>query len=174
MKIADKDSEGVGEIRVKGPNICRGYLDDEENTKALFDEEGYLRTGDLGYLDSENYLYLKGRAKNIIVTEGGKNVFPEEIEDMFQLYQQIDQILIRGYQQKKDVPCESIEAVIYPSDEYYKDKGMTKEAIEKEIEGIVTEVNRGLVGYKKIEKVTFVDKPMEVTTTKKIKRGLVK
>ena len=116
MIIADKDSEGIGEIRVKGPNITRGYLDDEENTKALFDENGYLKTGDLGYLDNDNYLYLKGRAKNIIVTEGGKNVFPEEIEDMFQLYQQIDQILIRGFQMKKDVPCECIEAVIYPSE----------------------------------------------------------
>ena len=68
----------------------------------LFDEEGYLKTGDLGYLDKENYLYLKGRAKNIIVTEGGKNVFPEEIEDLFQLYSQVEQILIRGYQEKKN------------------------------------------------------------------------
>ena len=174
MIIADKDSEGIGEIRVKGPNITRGYLDDEENTRALFDENGYLRTGDLGYLDSENYLYLKGRAKNIIVTEGGKNVFPEEIEDMFQLYQQIDQILIRGFQTKKDVPCECIEAVIYPSDEYYKEKNLSKEELQKEMETIVSEVNKNLVGYKKIEKVTLVDKPMEMTTTKKIKRNLVK
>lgn len=174
MIIADKDSDGIGEIRVKGPNITRGYLDDEENTKALFDENGYLRTGDLGYLDSENYLYLKGRAKNIIVTEGGKNVFPEEIEDMFQLYQQIEQILIRGFQMKKDVPCECIEAVIYPSEDYYKEKKLSNEEIVKEMEAIVAEVNRNLVGYKKIEKITIVDKPMEMTTTKKIKRNLVK
>ena len=174
MIIADKDSDGVGEIRVKGPNICKGYYKDAENTAALFDENGYLRTGDLGYLDSENYLYLKGRAKNIIVTEGGKNVFPEEIEDMFQLYQQIDQILIRGFQMKKDVPCECIEAVIYPSEDYYKGKELSKEAMQKEMEAIVTEVNRNLAGYKKIEKVTVVDKPMEMTTTKKIKRNLVK
>ncbi len=174
MIIADKDSDGIGEIRVKGPNITRGYLDDEENTKALFDENGYLRTGDLGYLDSENYLYLKGRAKNIIVTEGGKNVFPEEIEDMFQLYQQIDQILIRGFQMKKDVPCECIEAVIYPSEDYCKEKNLSKEEIGKEMNAIVSEVNRNLVGYKKIEKITIVDKPMEMTTTKKIKRNLVK
>ena len=174
MIIADKDSEGIGEIRVKGPNITRGYLDDAENTAALFDENGYLRTGDLGYLDSENYLYLKGRAKNIIVTEGGKNVFPEEIEDMFQLYPQIDQILIRGFQMKKDVPCECIEAVIHPSDEHYKESGLSPEDIAKDINSVVSEVNKSLVGYKKIEKVTIVDKPMEMTTTKKIKRALVK
>ncbi len=174
MIIADKDADGVGEIRIKGPNNCLGYLDDEENTKALFDENGYLRTGDLGYMDSENYVYLKGRKKNIIVTEGGKNVFPEEIEDMFQLYSQVEQILIRGFQMKKDVPSESIEAVIFPSPDYMKEKGLSKDAMKAEIEEIIKEVNKNLVGYKKIEKLTIVDEPMEMTTTKKIKRATVK
>ena len=172
LRIADKDSEGVGEIQVKGPNVCKGYYKDEKNTKELFSEDGYLRTGDLGYVDSENYVYLKGRKKNIIVTEGGKTVFPEEIEDMFQLYSQVEQILIRGFQQKKDVPCECIEAVIYPSKDYYKDK--SSEEIRKDIERIISEVNKDLSGYKKIEKLTILDEPMEETTTRKIKRGTVK
>lgn len=172
MIIADKDADGVGEIRVKGDNICIGYLKDKEHTDELFDENGYLCTGDLGYLDDESYLFLKGRKKNLIVTEGGKNVYPEEIEDMFQLYGDIDQILIRGFQLKPDVPSESIEAVIHPSDEYAKNK--SKEDVEKHINDIVEEVNRNLVGYKKIEKVTIIDKPMEVTTTQKIKRRTVK
>ena len=172
LRIADKDSEGVGEIQVKGPNVCKGYYKDEKNTKDLFSEDGYLRTGDLGYVDNENYVYLKGRKKNIIVTEGGKNVFPEEIEDMFQLYSQVEQILIRGFQQKKDVPCECIEAVIYPSKDYYKDK--SSEEIRKDIERIISEVNKDLSGYKKIEKLTILDEPMEETTTRKIKRGTVK
>ena len=172
LRIADKDSEGVGEIQVKGPNVCKGYYKDEKNTKELFSEDGYLRTGDLGYVDNENYVYLKGRKKNIIVTEGGKNVFPEEIEDMFQLYSQVEQILIRGFQQKKDVPCECIEAVIYPSKDYYKDK--SSEEIRKDIERIISEVNKDLSGYKKIEKLTILDEPMEETTTRKIKRGTVK
>ena len=171
MIIADKDSEGNGEIRVKGPNICLGYYNDEEHTKELFDENGYLRTGDLGYLDSENYCYLRGRAKNIIVTEGGKNVFPEEIEDMFQTYPQIEQIMIRGFQEKKDVPGEAIEAVIFPSPDFYK--GKSQEDAEKEITALVHEVNKSLVGYKKIEKITFVKEAMEMTTTKKIKRATV-
>ena len=148
--------------------------DDEENTKALFDENGYLKTGDLGYMDSENYVYLKGRKKNIIVTEGGKNVFPEEIEDMFQLYPQVEQILIRGFQMKKDVPSESIEAVIYPSQDYMKEKGLSKDEMKSEIEGIIKEVNKDLVGYKKIEKLTITNEAMEMTTTKKIKRATVK
>ncbi|MFA7117444.1 MAG: long-chain fatty acid--CoA ligase, partial [Sphaerochaetaceae bacterium] len=162
--IAKPNGYGIGEIRVKGPNVTKGYYKDEENTKALFDERGYLRTGDLGYLDTENYLYLKGRAKNLIVTEGGKNVYPEEIEDMFQLYPEIQQILIRGYQEKKAVPSENIEAVIFPNPEL--------PSIDR-INEIVTEVNLKLTGYKKITKITIRDKPMAMTSTQKIKRGQV-
>lgn len=171
--IADADSSGVGEIRVKGPNVTPGYYKDEENTKALFDENGYLKTGDLGYMDSEKYVYLKGRAKNLIVTEGGKNVYPEEIEDAFQTYTNVEQILVRGFQQKKDVPCECIEAVIYPSPDYYKAKGFTPEQIKADIEATVKSVNQNLMIYKKIEKITIIDKPMDMTTTKKIKRNTV-
>ncbi|MFA5699588.1 MAG: AMP-binding protein [Sphaerochaeta sp.] len=170
MIIADKDASGVGEVRVKGPNVTSGYYNDPENTAILFDEEGYLKTGDLGYLDKENYLYLKGRAKNMIVTEGGKNVYPEEIEDLFQLYSQVEQILIRGYQEKKDIPSELIEAVIYPSMEYFD--GKTDE-IQSELDHIITEVNQHLVAYKKITRLTIIDKPMDMTSTKKIKRNKV-
>jgi long-chain acyl-CoA synthetase len=169
-KILNPDSNGVGEIAVKGPNICQGYYKDEENTKKLFDEDGWMKTGDLGYLDKENYLYLKGRAKNIIVTEGGKNVYPEEIEDLFQLHPQVDQVLVRGYQEKKDVPAECIEAVIYPSEDYFKEK---KDKINEEMDEVIKLVNKELSGYKKIGKVTIVDKPMVMTSTKKIKRNLV-
>ena len=164
--IAEANEHGIGEIRVKGPNVCKGYYHDEAHTKELFDENGYLRTGDLGKIDKENYVYLKGRAKNIIVTEGGKNVYPEEIEDLFQLYDEILQIMIRGYQEKKDVPSESIEAVIYPDPEL-KDK-------QKRIDQIISEVNAQLAGYKKITKVTILDKPMATTTTMKVKRNQVK
>lgn len=173
MIIADKDENGIGEIRVKGVNVCSGYLNDPEHTAELFDENGYLRTGDLGYLDDENYLYLKGRSKNLIVTEGGKNVYPEELEDMFQLYQEVDQILIRGFQEKPNVPSESIEAVIHPSDDFKKEHP-SKEEIQAHMETLVREINKGLAQYKKIEKVTIVDEPMEMTTTKKIKRATVK
>ena len=170
MKIVDKDANGIGEILVKGPNVTSGYWNDEANTKELFDEDGYLKTGDLGYLDKENYLYLKGRAKNLIITEGGKNVYPEEIEDMFQLYVQVDQILIRGYQQHKNSPSELIEAVIHPNFEYYANLGISE---KEDLEGIIREVNQSLPGYKKISKLTMVQEPMEMTSTKKIKRNRV-
>jgi len=170
MIIADPDADGIGEIRVKGPNITQGYYKDEENTKALFDEQGWLKTGDLGKLDQENYLYLKGRVKNLIVTEGGKNVYPEEIEDLFQLYTQVEQILIRGYQEKKGVPAELIEAVIYPSKEYYTEHSVD---VQEDLERVIKEVNQQVSGYKKISKLTILDEPMDMTSTKKIKRNKV-
>lgn len=170
-KILDPDENGIGEIAFRGPNNCLGYYNDEENTKKLFTEDGFLKTGDLGYLDSDNYLYLKGRAKNIIVTEGGKNVFPEEIEDLFQLYTPVNQVLIRGYQEKKDVPAECIEAVIYPDETYFKENSVS---VQETIDDIIIKVNKELSGYKKITKTTIIDKPMVTTSTKKIKRNLIK
>ena len=170
MIIADPDENGVGEIRVKGPNVTQGYYKDAQHTAELFDAQGYLRTGDLGYLDKENYLYLKGRMKNIIVTEGGKNVYPEEIEDLFQLYTQVEQILIRGYQEDKDVPAEMIEAVIYPNAEYYEEHPVS---IREDLDRVIKEVNQQVSGYKKITRLTILDKPMDMTSTKKIKRNKV-
>jgi long-chain acyl-CoA synthetase len=175
MRIADPDLLGVGEVQVKGPNICKGYFNDPENTAELFTEDGFLKTGDLGSLDKEKYLYLKGRAKNMIVTEGGKNVYPEEIEDMFQLYNQVEQVMIRGYVANRSARAEGIEALIYPNKDHYgkmdtDTNGMT---IKEDIDKIVTEVNKKLISYKKISKVTVLDKPMAMTSTKKIQRGKV-
>ncbi len=171
MRIDNPDLLGVGEVQVKGPNVCQGYYNDPKNTAALFTEDGFLKTGDLGYLDKENYLYLKGRATNLIVTEGGKNVYPEEIEDLFQLYGEIDQVMIRGFMANKSAKAEGIEALIFPSLDYYD--GKSEEYVAREIDKIVREVNKKLVAYKKIEKTTILEKPMEMTSTKKIQRNKV-
>lgn len=173
MRIADPDLFGVGEIQVKGPNICQGYYRDPEHTNALFTEDGYLRTGDLGSLDKEHYLYLRGRAKNMIVTEGGKNVYPEEIEDLFQLYGQIEQVMIRGYIANKSVRAEGIEALVFPNRDHYAQQHMSGSEIERDIAKIVGEVNKKLISYKKISKITILEKPMAMTSTKKIQRTKV-
>lgn len=171
MKILDPDEDGIGEIILKGPICCRGYYKNEEATKELFTPDGYLRTGDLGYLDKENYLYLTGRAKSLIVTEGGKNVFPEEIEDHFQLFQQIEQILIVGYMANAETRGEGIEALIYPNKEHYESLSITNsDKIREDLVDAVRTVNRELLSYKRISKVRILDEPMEMTTTKKIKR----
>jgi len=176
MKILNPDDRGVGEIILRGPMVMRGYYKMPKETAEVFTEDGWFKTGDLGYLDEENYLFLTGRAKNLIVTEGGKNVYPEEIENEFQLFDQIDQVLIRGFITDKRTKAERIEALIYPNMDTFKDEvgaAQSKEAITQRIEEIVSEVNQRLLPYQKIEKVTLLDEPLEMTTTKKIKRGAV-
>jgi len=117
MKILDPDENGIGEVIVKGPMVMQGYYKMEKETAEVFTPDGWFKTGDLGKLDSENYLYLAGRAKNLIVTEGGKNVFPEEIENAFQLFTDIEQITIQGYLQDVAMKSEGIEALVYASDD---------------------------------------------------------
>jgi long-chain acyl-CoA synthetase len=177
MKILDPDERGIGEVIVKGPVVMQGYYELPEETAAAFTPDGYLKTGDLGYLDSENYLYLTGRAKNMIVTGGGKNVYPEEIENEFQLFEEIEQILVRGFVPGKKTKDEHIEALVYPSPDFFAaSEGkaiLPKEQIKGRIEAIVAEVNQRLLPYQRIEKVTVLDEPMEMTTTKKIKRDAV-
>jgi long-chain acyl-CoA synthetase len=177
MKIIDPDEHGRGEIVIKGPMVMRGYYRNPEATAEVFTDDGYFRTGDIGYLDRDNYLYLTGRAKNLIVTEGGKNVYPEELEDAFQLYSEVEQILVRGFTPDARVPGEHIEALIYPNQEFFeeelKDDGQGTERVRAAIERIVAEVNQNLLSYQKIEKVTILANPMEMTTTKKIRRHAV-
>ncbi|MFP4266608.1 MAG: AMP-dependent synthetase/ligase [Spirochaetaceae bacterium] len=173
MKIIDADEQGNGEIVVKGPMVMQGYYLNEEATKEAFTEDGWFLTGDMGHLDNENYLYLTGRAKSLIVTEGGKNVFPEEIEDHFQLYDEIEQIMVKGYLLDEKMKTEGIEAYVYPNFDNFsdtEDEDKKREIIEKRIQEIVKEVNANLMPYKRIGKISLLNEPMEMTTTKKIKR----
>lgn len=178
MRIDQPDERGNGEIVVKGPMVMQGYYKNERATAEAFTEDGWLRTGDVGYLDSENYLYLTGRKKSMIVTEGGKNVFPEEIEDHFQLYDELEQIMVRGYVKNEQMRTEGIEALIYPNYEFFKTAGAdggaaTGEEIKARVEEIVAQVNRDLMPYKRIERTEVLEEPMEMTTTKKVKRHKV-
>ena len=174
LKILNPNEDGIGEIIVKGPMVMAGYYKMEEETKEVFTDDGYFRTGDLGYLDDENYLYLTGRAKNMIVTSGGKNVYPEEIEDKFQLYGEIEQILVRGYYKESSTVSEEIEALIYPSQEWLgelsknKDEALT--LAEQHMHKVVEEVNQKLLPYQKITRVVVLKEPLEMTTTQKVKR----
>lgn len=173
VRIDSPDEAGVGEIQVKGPNVTSGYYKDPDHTAELFTEDGYLKTGDLGYVDGEGYLFLCGRRKNLIVTEGGKNVYPEEIEDAFQLSTEIEQIMVRGYISDIETAAEGIEAVIFPNLEFFGDKAEDSLHIRDAIEQAVHEVNKKFPAYKKITKVTILEEPMDMTSTKKIQRNKV-
>lgn len=168
MKVIDPDEDGNGELIARGPNIMKGYYKNEAATAASFTEDGWLLTGDSGYIDADGYVYLTGRKKNMIVTEGGKNVFPEEIEDHFQLYDEIEQILVRGYMADVKMKTEGIEACIYPSEEF--SKGKSVEELQQRLQEIINEVNRTMLPYKRISKITLLTSEMEMSSTKKIKR----
>lgn len=180
MKILNPNEDGIGEICVKGPMVMQGYYKMPEETSKMFTPDGWFKTGDLGWLDSENYLMLSGRCKNLIVTEGGKNVYPEEIEDSFQLETDIQQITIQGYIANKETKSEEIEALIYPSDSLFERLGISrKDSVSNEdkkvevlnaVTKIVGKINKNLQPYQRITNIIILDKPLEMTTTMKVKR----
>ena len=177
IKIINPDKDGIGEIAVKGPMVMKGYYNMPKETKAMFTQDGFLKTGDIGKLDSEHYLILCGRAKNIIVTSGGKNVYPEEIEDMFQLCDDIQQITVQGYEENAEEKSEGIEALVYPSDDVFAKFGVKRndalfitDDVRHMIQTDIDNVNKNLPPYARITKVTILDKPLEMTTTMKVKR----
>ena len=176
MKILDPNEDGIGEICVKGPMVMQGYYKMPEETAKMFTDDGWFKTGDLGWLDSENYLMLSGRAKNMIVTEGGKNVYPEEIEDMFQLEGDIQQITVQGYIADKAKRSEELEALVYPSDALYERLHIERGAeipgaVQDAVQAVISKVNKRLQPYQRITKVTVLREPLAMTTTLKVKRS---
>jgi len=174
--VIDPDENGIGELCVKGPMIMQGYYNMPEETAATFTEDGWFKTGDLGWIDKEGYVMLSGRAKNMIVTAGGKNVYPEEIENAFQLYDDIEQITVQGFIPEGQDAGEEIEALVYPADGLLSKLGADRknpsdmEKVTAKVNEIIDEVNKNLLTYQRIKKVTILDEPLEMTTTKKVKR----
>ncbi len=151
-----------GEIQVKSPSVMMGYYKDEEKTKETITEDGWLCTGDLGYLDDDGFLYLTGRKKNLIILANGENVSPEGIENLFDQDMLVMDVLVFGQGEK-------IVAEIYPNYEYAQVQGITD--IEGEIRGIVDKHNQELPTYSRIADVTVRHDPFEKTSSKKIIRS---
>lgn len=171
MIIDNPNDEGVGEILTKGDNLMLGYFNDEEATNAVF-KDGWFRTGDLGYIDDEGWLYIRGRSKNVIVTSNGKNIYPEELEDRLGEYPEIlESIVVAG--KGKDGET-SVKAKIVANLEELKAKFPDIDiedavAVKAKIKSVVDEINDRIPAYKKIRIVDVV-KELEKTTTQKIKR----
>ena len=172
VKIIDKDEDGIGEIIGKGDNVMLGYYEDEEATRRALDEEGYFHTGDVGYMDDENFVIITGRKKNVIVAKNGKNIFPEEIEFLLDLSEYIQESLVSG---KVDEEGETIVvAEIFPDEEKIRevlgDVALTDDAVRQLIAEEVKKVNHSLQTYKYIRQFTLRDTEFEKTTSQKIKR----
>ena len=171
-KIDSPNSEGIGEIIVKGPNVMLGYYN---NPKATSDVliDGWFHTGDLGKIDENGYLYITGRCKSVIVTKNGKNIYPEEVEYYLNDNPLISEALVQGIQEADDDET-YVKAQIYPNleaiSEYLKGSVPTKEEIKKIISNVVSSVNSKLPNYKHIKGFIIRDKEFEKTTTQKVKR----
>lgn len=173
----DKDpAEDFGEIVVKGPNVMLGYYKDEAATKAAFthdmknfDNNGWFRTGDIGYIDNDGYIFITGRKKNVIILSNGKNVFPEELEEHLSHDPRIAESVIIGREQNGET---IVTALVHP--DYEKFEGKSDDERAAEIKEAVNDVNRTLPSFKHMTAVEVMKDEFEKTTSKKIKRYLYK
>jgi len=167
-----KADDTFGEIVVKGDNVMLGYYENEEETAAVLNN-GWFRTGDYGYIDDKGYIYITGRKKNVIVLQGGKNVFPEELEEYLSNVKLVEEVVVVG-KEDKETGTVTVIALVYPNAEECEKKGLTdKEAIEKAINDEVVAINKKLASYKHINLVEIRDEPFEKTTSRKIKRHVI-
>ncbi|MGI9534048.1 MAG: AMP-binding protein, partial [Thermodesulfobacteriota bacterium] len=174
VEIRDRDDENNGEIVVKGSNVMHGYYKNPEATDEVLSSDGWLRTGDIGYFDEDGYLYITGRKKSVIVTAGGKNIFPEEIEEKLTKLPIVEEALVFSPDDKE------IQAIIYPNiEEYCYQSGDKNEDIKNTnlyniINQKIKDLNKELEPYKRVSKFAIKKDEFPKTTTRKIKRFLFK
>lgn len=168
----DERGHKIGEIQVRGSNVMLGYYKDEEATRAVFTDDGFFRTGDVGYMDKDGYIFITGRKKSVIVLENGKNVFPEEIEEYLERIDSVEESVVVG-RKAEDGDSITLTAVIYPAYEKLGE-GKDQAEVEKIIKNDINQLNRKLPSFKQIRAVEIRMVPFEKTTSRKIKRHLVK
>jgi long-chain acyl-CoA synthetase len=153
VKIADDN-----EILVKGENVMLGYYKNPEATAEVMTEDGWFKTGDLGYLDDAGFLFINGRKKNLIIASGGENVYPEEIEQHLYAIEGVEDALVYG---GDETGKETVTAIIHLAE------GASQAAVEEEID----KINENLPVYKQIASFRFRSEPFEKTTSRKVKRN---
>ncbi len=166
----ENPEDNTGEILVKGPCVMQGYYKNEEATKAVFTDDGWFKTGDIGYLDEDGFIYITGRKKNLILLSNGKNVFPEELEEYVSSLDEVSEVVVIGRQ--KDANETAITAIVYPNYELLE--GKTKEEIYDIIKNKINDINLKLPLFKHMTEVEIRETEFEKTTTRKIMRFKVK
>ena len=170
-KLTDVNSEGIGELIVKGPNIMLGYYNNEEATKEAL-KDGWFYTGDLAKIDEDGYIYICGRKKSVIVLKNGKNIFPEEMEGLVNKIEGVKESLVFGKQVSDDKDDIKINVVIVFDRDKIKEvyKVDTDEEIHEALLGKIKEINEIMPKYKTIRGMILTETPLIKTTTNKIKR----
>lgn len=176
IKILNPNDNGEGEILIKSPTLMIGYYEAEEETRKVIDEDGYFHSGDIGYIDEDGYLYLTGRSKNVIVTQNGKNIYPEEIEMLLEKYDEVREVMVYGKESNKHHSKDNMELIItarvVPNYDKIEEKygKLTNEGIYDIIWNRIKEVNRKLTSYKAVKLLEIKEDAFEKTSTMKIKR----
>ena len=164
VRIADPDASGVGEVIARGPNVMLGYYDNEEATRKTLVER-WLYTGDLGRLDDDGNLYLVGRSKEIIVDTNGKNVYPDELEEVYSNSPYVKELSIVGL---PDGIGEKVACLVVADDEY--DISLSRDDLRRHVEEHFREVSASLPYYKRVKVLHFTDIELPRTATRKVKR----
>ena len=168
VKIDNKDADGMGEIKVKGPTVMLGYYENPEATKEVL-QDGWFNTGDLGYLDDDGFLFITGRKKDMIVLKNGKKIFPEEVETLVNRIEGVSESFVYGFSEDGGISFDKILCkAVYDENAF---KGKTREEIHEIIWQEIKEINKTLPMYKYIKGLTVTDVPLIKTTTNKIKRN---
>ncbi len=166
VRIESKDPANIpGEIQVKGANVFLGYFKNEEATAEVFTEDGWFRTGDMGILDADGSLFIKGRTKCMILGPSGQNIYPEEVETVINSQPYVvDSLVVEDNG--------GLTALIYPDFQQGEKDGMSQEAFVKYMEGTLGELNQELPNYAKLKKIEVMSEDFERTPKKSIKRYL--
>ena len=173
VEIVNKDENGIGELRAKGPNVMLGYYENEEETNNVL-KEGWFYTGDLGYKDKDGFIFITGRQKNMIVLKNGKKIFPEEVETLVNRIDVVQECMVFGMPDENDKNDVKLSVkVVYNKEEVKEKYG---DISEEEIRNIIwnkikNDVNTTVPRYKHIMNMILTDKELIKTTTKKVKRN---
>lgn len=170
VMIDKTPGEETGEILVKGDNVMMGYYKNPEATAEVFTDDGWFRTGDIGYMDKDGYIYITGRKKNVIILSNGKNVFPEEIEEYIAPIDIILESVVMSRENEAGEP--TITAICVPNTELLD--GKTDDEMYEMIKEEINKINQKLPSYKQIRRVELRKEPFERTTSKKIQRFKIK
>ena len=171
IEIANKDENGIGEIRVKGPNVMLGYYEMPEETSEVL-KDGWFYTGDLGYIDKDGFLFITGRNKNMIVLKNGKKVFPEELETLVNRIELVEECFVFGLPDENDKNDVKLSVKIVYSKEVVEEKykGKSEDELFKIIWDEIKKLNTTFPRYKHIQNMILSSEELIKTTTKKIKR----
>jgi len=166
IRIDSEDPRNIpGEVQIKGPNVCLGYYKNPEATAEAFTRDGWFRTGDMGILDSDGYLFLRGRSKCMVLGPSGQNIYPEELEAVINTFSYVvDSLVIEDEG--------ALTALVYPDYHQAELDGMSLEEFKKHVTGFLSAINQELPGYAQIKKIELMSEDFERTPKKSIKRYL--